>query len=220
MAGPSGTTPILQLPYPTPDDSVDVPRDIQALAVKLDGYSSLRPPAVTSLPGAPVDGQEVYYLADVTNGVIWHLRYNAAAAKWQYLGGSPLQVTQTGSSGQSTANNTTWTDLTGMPTLTIPLAGSYWLTIYGAIQQAAASALAEARVTAFNQAETMSTAAAIATTTAQYVTASPFARSILTVTAGTVLKLKIATSNVNYVFGNAAPWMAAWRLEAEPTQIG
>lgn len=30
------TTPILALPYPTPDDSVDVPRDIQALATKID----------------------------------------------------------------------------------------------------------------------------------------------------------------------------------------
>jgi hypothetical protein len=36
MAGPSGTTAKLALPYPVPDDSVDVPRDVQALAVKLD----------------------------------------------------------------------------------------------------------------------------------------------------------------------------------------
>src|SRR5262245_59117871 len=26
---------------------------------------------VSSLPGSPTDGQEVYYLADATNGVIW-----------------------------------------------------------------------------------------------------------------------------------------------------
>lgn len=32
MAGPSGTTPVLKVPYPIPDDSVDVPRDIKALA--------------------------------------------------------------------------------------------------------------------------------------------------------------------------------------------
>lgn len=38
MAGPSGTTPIRQLPYPTPDDTVDVPRDMKALAEKLDPY--------------------------------------------------------------------------------------------------------------------------------------------------------------------------------------
>ena len=34
--GPSGSTPKLQLPYPTPDDTVDVPRDVRALADALD----------------------------------------------------------------------------------------------------------------------------------------------------------------------------------------
>jgi len=37
MAGPSGSTPILGLPYPTPDDNVDVPRDIKALADAIEG---------------------------------------------------------------------------------------------------------------------------------------------------------------------------------------
>jgi len=36
MAGPSGTTSRLLLPFPTPDDDVDAPRDIKALADKLD----------------------------------------------------------------------------------------------------------------------------------------------------------------------------------------
>ena len=36
MAGPSGTTPILTLPYPLDNDTVDVPRDVRALAEKLD----------------------------------------------------------------------------------------------------------------------------------------------------------------------------------------
>lgn len=41
FVGPSGSTPNLGLPYPTPDDTVDVPRDVQALAEKLDplGYA-------------------------------------------------------------------------------------------------------------------------------------------------------------------------------------
>lgn len=34
--GPSGSTPTLGLPYPTPDDTVDVPRDVKALADRLD----------------------------------------------------------------------------------------------------------------------------------------------------------------------------------------
>jgi microcystin-dependent protein len=36
MAGPSGSTPKLALPYPVSADTVDVPRDILALATKLD----------------------------------------------------------------------------------------------------------------------------------------------------------------------------------------
>ena len=37
-------TPDSRLPYPIPDDTVDVPRDIKALADTLDAISSLRPP--------------------------------------------------------------------------------------------------------------------------------------------------------------------------------
>jgi hypothetical protein len=49
-------------------------------------------PVVTSLPGSPVDGQEVYYLADDANGIVWHLRYRAAGTtyKWEFLGGPPM----------------------------------------------------------------------------------------------------------------------------------
>lgn len=42
---------------------------------------------VTSLPANPVDGQEIYFLADSTNGIIWHLRYRVASSKWEYVGG-------------------------------------------------------------------------------------------------------------------------------------
>ena len=34
------TTPILQLPYPVPDDSVDVPRDVQALAEAIESHGA------------------------------------------------------------------------------------------------------------------------------------------------------------------------------------
>lgn len=90
-------TPVYALPYPTLSDTADVPRDIQALATKLDGLSGLAPgpPLVSALPGSPVDGQEVYYqsTAMATNGIVWQLRYRAASAsiyKWEYVGGTPL----------------------------------------------------------------------------------------------------------------------------------
>jgi hypothetical protein len=51
------------------------------------------PQLLSSLPSSPYDGQEIYYSADPTNGVIWHLRYRSASAppyKWELVGGPPL----------------------------------------------------------------------------------------------------------------------------------
>ncbi len=85
---------------------------------------------VSALPGSPVDGQEVYYKADATNGVIWHLRYNAGSAstyKWEYLGGAPL------SSYVATSEGTTSTTYAALPTagpsITVPNEGDYWIEI-------------------------------------------------------------------------------------------
>ena len=46
---------------------------------------------VTSLPGSPTDGQEIYYQADSSNGIIWHLRFRSVASGgdvtygWEYV---------------------------------------------------------------------------------------------------------------------------------------
>jgi len=127
MAGPSGTTPVLALPYPIPDDSVDVPRDILALATKLDGYSSLRPPATGALPGSPVDGQEIY-LQPPGQPWHWHLRYNATAGKWMHLGGGPkLYAVYIGDKQATAASG--WTT-TGVK-ITLPFKG-LWNVEWGA----------------------------------------------------------------------------------------
>lgn len=135
------TTPILALPYPVASDTANVPRDIQALAVKLESYTSLRPPPVTSLPGSPVDGQECYYLADATNGIVWPLRYRAASAstyKWESIGAvSPLSnevATVNGAAGTTYA-----TAGLGGPSLTVPLAGEYIVTQAATIEAALAA---------------------------------------------------------------------------------
>lgn len=47
-------------------------------------------PRVTALPTSPVDGAECYFVADAVNACLWHLRYNTASAKWEFLGGAPL----------------------------------------------------------------------------------------------------------------------------------
>lgn len=118
------TTPKLALPYPTLSDSADVPRDIQALATKIDGIT-FGASLVTSLPASPADGQECHYLADNANGLVWHLRYRAASSsayKWEVVGGSPLtqQV-----DALVTSTSSTFTALAGGPSITVPLAGDY-----------------------------------------------------------------------------------------------
>lgn len=83
-------------------------------------------PLVTSLPTAPVDGQEIYYLADATNGIVWHLRYRAASAsayKWEFIGGGPLSSTV--DTAESTTSGTYAALATAGPSVTVPLAGEY-----------------------------------------------------------------------------------------------
>lgn len=109
----------------------DILRDPAALASIPPGGIPLsrvaRVPSVTSLPAAVVatDGMEVYYTADDTNGIVWHLRYCAAETtyKWRYVGGAPLfaEVTTT-----ETTTSASYTDMTTTgPSLTVPLAGDY-----------------------------------------------------------------------------------------------
>ena len=86
----------------------------------------IRPAIVSSLPGSPVDGQEVYYQADATNGVIWHLRYRSAASgsyKWEYVGGPAMSAEVV--TAQSTTSNTFVDLATVGPTITVPLSGDF-----------------------------------------------------------------------------------------------
>jgi hypothetical protein len=131
------TTTNLALPYPSASDTADVPRDIQTLANRLDIVAG--GPAVSSLPGSPVDGQECYYVADAANGVVWHLRYRAGATgsyKWEFVGGAQLTATGAGGATSSTTPQTA-----GTPTITLPLAGDYELG-FGAFMQPSATGTA------------------------------------------------------------------------------
>jgi hypothetical protein len=82
---------------------------------------------VTALPTSPYDGQEVYFVADNTNGIIWHLRYNAASSstyKWEIVGGSPLDAEI--DTDQQRGVAAAWGDLTTVgPQVVAPLAGEY-----------------------------------------------------------------------------------------------
>jgi len=79
---------------------------------------------VTSLPASPFDGQEISYVADSTNGVVWKFKYRSASAsayKWEFIGGQFLQSFVT---TQQSTSATTTVGLGG-PAVTVPFAGDY-----------------------------------------------------------------------------------------------
>jgi hypothetical protein len=83
---------------------------------------------VTTLPVAPIDGQEVYYVADAANGVIWHLRYSAgssSAYKWEFVGGSPLSAEVLAGEVPANLTGSFQALTTPGPSITLPLAGDY-----------------------------------------------------------------------------------------------
>lgn len=89
-----------------------------------------KPTYETSLPTSPYDGQTIIYPADTTNGIMWTFRYRAASSssyKWEFIGGSPLADEVTTQHGTT---STTYTTLTSAgPSITVPLAGDYDVTI-------------------------------------------------------------------------------------------
>lgn len=86
------------------------------------------PQRVTSLPANPADGQECYYVADATNGVVWHLKYNTSsgsAYKWEYVGGAPLYAEILTAANEAISSATYVALTTPGPNVSLPLAGDY-----------------------------------------------------------------------------------------------
>jgi hypothetical protein len=83
-------------------------------------------PLVTSLPSAPIVGQEVRYVADATNGVYWNLHYDGLGTyPWKFIGGRELTSMVLANQGVGLTTNT-YIDLgTVGPQITVPLAGDY-----------------------------------------------------------------------------------------------
>jgi hypothetical protein len=89
-------------------------------------------PLVTSLPSAPIDGQEIRYVADATNGVIWNLRYRAASSssyKWEFVGGPPLH--NSNGSYPGAINSASYVDVPSGANVTAPLDGDYMVDFNG-----------------------------------------------------------------------------------------
>lgn len=134
-------TPLHALPYPALTDTADVPRDIRALADRLDPIMGLAVPVVTALPVAPVDGQEIY-LNVSSKQVLWHLRYDVSigdAYKWVYLGGGPL--TAVNGTEALTPGSSAWLFPTTRTRVAVPVAGIYRTELYAQILTTSAAAV-------------------------------------------------------------------------------
>lgn len=95
-------------------------------------------PLASALPTSPSDGQTVHFqsAAMASAGVVWQLRYRAAASgpyKWEFVGGSGLHA----GGGYITSSATTYLAGTAGPGLALPLAGEYEADISGRLYQAA-----------------------------------------------------------------------------------
>lgn len=95
-----------------------------------------RPAYVTAAQFAalvPNDGDECYFIADATAGVIWHFRYNGGGStfKWECLGGPPITAEVL---TQESTSSASYVALTTAMSATVPRAGDYDVTIGAMIQ--------------------------------------------------------------------------------------
>ncbi len=74
---------------------------------------------VTELPKSPTKGDRCQFIADKTNGIIWHLVYDGEGTyPWKKIGGPPLFAEV---AAQQTTSSTSYTNLgTTGPTVTAP----------------------------------------------------------------------------------------------------
>lgn len=94
-----------------------------------------RVPVVTALPAlADIDdGQEIAFIADATNGVVWKFKYRAASAsafKWEFIGGSPLYTETLTAATVPVTGVGVYVDIGGgVPIITMPTAfdGDYMI---------------------------------------------------------------------------------------------
>ena len=201
------------------------PRADYVLWVDTDEPQSVYTPpqVVTVLPTTGlVDGMEVYFqsAAMATDGILWHLRYRAAASgayKWEYIGGPPIynEVQPTGT--YETASSTAYADLATVgPQVTVPLNGQYRIT--GSCLAYATGAIGSSAIMAlkFGAAATSDNdRIGQVTTSATAATNASVGRTLASVvTAGTVLKLQYRSSNA-FSPGFSFRW-----LEIVPIKVG
>jgi microcystin-dependent protein len=90
-------------------------------------YTQSSPPVVTQLPFNASFGDEVLYLADSTNGIYWHFRYDGQGTyPWKFIGGAPLHSYV---DADQATSSTSYADLATVgPSISSLLPGDYDIT--------------------------------------------------------------------------------------------
>lgn len=161
-----------------------------------------------------------------TTGAVWHLRYRSAAAgssKWEFVGGSALDVTSTTSPTAITA--TSPTSLSTNPNLTLPVAGTYRLEVFangGAIQVVGGNKAAFLSIgfTGGMTETAVTTGGAVLYVTATTLVATMFASYVKSITgASTVLTMKAWVDSGQTFYpsnGDSYPY----GIRATPIRVG
>ena len=102
--------------------------NFRGMQVGAAGSGTASPPTAivpaTTLPSTPTDGQQAILVDSTTTpNYAWLLQWSATAAKWFYLGGSPLRNSNDGAQASAAANGV-WGSAGGMA-ITLPRAGTY-----------------------------------------------------------------------------------------------
>ena len=157
-----------------------------------------RPLFVTTLPPA-ADGMEVFYRADSSNGVIWHLRARSVAnggdatLPWEFVGGGALAVQSLGEVNGATLAATTFADLSTAITATVPLAGDYFVQAQSSVFFGS-TATAAIGIRVGGTAPTLTTNSTAVTATASTYATLSLGRLITGVAASTALTLQFRSS--------------------------
>lgn len=97
------------------------------------------PVYTATLPGSPVDGEEVYWQPG-PGGYHWHLRRNAGGNRWDFLGGPPLMDQE---AAQVATTSTGYSNLDTGLSITVPHRG-YYIVAVGTYQTSYGGAMTPA----------------------------------------------------------------------------
>jgi hypothetical protein len=193
--------------------------DTETVSAYVSG--TIGPSKVTTLPANPVDGQEVYYVADAANGVLWRLCYNAASAsvsKWEFVGGPELVAGTDGGGGNTTLGAAYTETLLTNPGIVLPLRGDYDLRcLLGGFMSSAAAA--DFRVLPSNSGGTLPPGVVYASgftgVQANYGFERTAAPRLLGCPAGNRVQIGVASSTGSLGFVTYARWL--W---VRPVRVG